>query len=114
MSVIEEYVQQFPEDSQIKLREIWQIIREAAPEASERISWQMPTFYLNGNLVHFALHKSHIGFYPGENGVKYFIDQLDGYKYSKGAIQFPLSKPLPQKLIADIVAFRVKENTKEH
>ncbi len=113
MNVIEEYVSQFPEDKQEKLREIWQIIKDAAPEATERISWQMPTFYLNGNLVHFALHKSHIGFYPGENGVKYFTDKLSEYKYSKGAIQFPLSKPLPKELITEIVTFRVEENTKK-
>ncbi len=111
MNVIEEYILQFPEEKQAKLREIWQIIKETAPEATERISWQMPTFYLNGNLVHFAAHASHIGFYPGDSGVSNFTDKLGEYKYSKGAIQFPLSKPLPKELITEIVTFRVKENT---
>ncbi|MBN7771765.1 iron chaperone [Clostridium aminobutyricum] len=94
----------------MKLQEIRQVIKEAAPQASEKISWRMPTFYLNGNLVHFAMHKSHIGFYPGASGVENFKDQLGEYKYAKGSIQFPLSKPLPEKLITDIVKFRVQEN----
>ena len=111
MNVIEEYIAQFSEEKQVKLREIWQIIKEAAPEATERISWKMPTFYLNGILVHFAMQKAHVGFYPGESGVSNFVDKLGEYKHSKGAIQFPLNKPLPKELITEIVTFRVKENT---
>lgn len=113
MNEIDQYILQFPEELQLKLQEIRNVIKEAAPEATEKISWRMPTFYLNGNLVHFALHKTHIGFYPGPSGVENFKHKLDGYKNSKGAIQFPLSKPLPKELITEIVKFRVTENKKE-
>jgi uncharacterized protein YdhG (YjbR/CyaY superfamily) len=82
---------------------------KSAPKASEKISWGMPTFHLGENLVHFALMKNHIGFYPGADGVAAFTAELDGYKTSKGAIQFPLSKPVPYDLIARITAFRVKQ-----
>jgi len=70
----------------------------------------MPTFYLQGNLVHFAAHKSHIGFYPGESGVEVFKEELTGYKSSKGAIQFPFDKPVPYELITKIVKYRINEN----
>jgi uncharacterized protein YdhG (YjbR/CyaY superfamily) len=109
MNEIDQYILKYSEELQLKLQEIRNIIREAAPEATEKISWQMPTFYLNGNLVHFAMHKTHIGFYPGPS-VESFKDKLGEYKNSKGAIQFPLSKPLPKELITDIVKFRVAEN----
>lgn len=109
MSDITTYYSQFPEDKQLLLKEIHNIIKEAAPEASEIISWDMPTFYQNGNLVHYAMCKTHIGFYPTPNGVSNFSDRLTEYKCSKGCIQFPLSKPLPKELIQDIVRFRVKE-----
>ncbi len=107
---IDEYILEFPGEVQDKMRELREIIRKAAPKATEKISWAMPTFYLHGNLVHFAAHKSHIGFYPGASGVEVFSDRLLKYKTSKGAIQFPLSEPLPKKLIQDIVKFRVTEN----
>lgn len=110
MNEIDQYILKYSEELQLKLQEIRNIIKEAAPEATEKISWQMPTFYLNGNLVHFAMHKTHIGFYPGPSGVESFKDKLGEYKNSKGAIQFPLSKPLPKELITDIVKFRVAEN----
>lgn len=110
MNEIDQYILKYSEELQLKLQEIRNIIKEAAPEATEKISWQMPTFYLNGNLVHFAMHKSHIGFYPGPSGVEHFKDKLGEYKNSKGAIQFPLSKPLPKEIITDIVKFRVAEN----
>ncbi len=113
MNEIDNYIMQYPDELQVKLKEIRQIIKEAAPQATEKISWAMPTFYLNGNLVHFALHKTHIGFYPGASGVENFEGELGDYKHSKGAIQFPLSKPLPKELITRIVEFRVKENTKQ-
>lgn len=111
MNEIDNYILQYPEELQVKLQEIRKIINEAAPQATEKLSWQMPTFYLNGNLVHFALHKTHIGFYPGTSGVENFKSELGEYKHSKGAIQFPLSNPLPKELITRIVEFRVKENT---
>lgn len=111
MNEIDAYIAQYPQDLQKKLRDIRQIIRANAPDATEKISWRMPTFYQNGNLVHFAMHKTHIGLYPGADGVSFFEDRLGEYKHSKGAIQFRLDQPLPEKLIADIVAFRVKQNS---
>lgn len=111
MDEIEAYISQFSQEQQIKLQEIRAIIKEAAPQAREKISWKMPTFYLNGNLVHFAMQKAHVGFYPGASGVEYFESQLGEYKHSKGAIQFLMSKQLPKELIEKIVKFRVEENT---
>lgn len=111
MDEIEKYILQYPEEHQKKLKEIREIIRAAAPMASEKISWGMPTFYLKGNLVHFAMNKAHIGFYPGASGIENFESELGGYKHSKGAVQFPHNKPLPRELITRIVEFRVKENT---
>ena len=92
------------------LQELRQIIQESAPEATEKISYQMPTFYLNGNLVHFAVNKNHIGFYPAPSGIEAFEEALTPYKYSKGAIQFPFDKPIPYDLIRRIVKHRVEEN----
>ena len=86
------------------------MVREAAPDAIEKISYQMPTFYLNGNLVHFAAFKNHIGFYPTPSGISTFDDELDPYKRAKGSVRFPLDKPIPYDLIEKIVRFRVKEN----
>lgn len=83
------------------------------PDAEETISYGIPTFKLNGNLVHFAAYKNHIGFYPGSSGVNKFSEKLTQYKYSKGTIQFPINKPLPYGLIREIVRFRVKENLKQ-
>lgn len=109
-TTVDEYIAQFPEDVKNALELVRKTICEAAPDAQEKISWQMPTYYLKGNLVHFAAHKSHIGLYPGESGVAAFSDKLGEYKTSKGAIQFPLSKPIPLQLISEIVQFRVKES----
>src|SRR5665647_3638111 len=99
----ESYFQQFPKDVQEILQKIRQTIQEAATEATEKISYQMPTFYLNGNLVHFAAYKKHIGFYPAPSGIEAFIDQIKIYKYAKGSVQFPLDQPIPYGLITDIV-----------
>ncbi|TWH57550.1 uncharacterized protein YdhG (YjbR/CyaY superfamily) [Desulfitobacterium sp. LBE] len=108
-TTIDEYIALFPPELQEILEQIRQTIRKAAPEAAEKISWQMPTFRQKENLVHFAVAKHHIGFYPGESGVRAFADQLRGYKTSKGAIQFPLSEPMPYALIAEITRFRAGE-----
>lgn len=113
INTIEEYIAQFPPEIRERLLALRKVIREAAPAAGEKISWRMPTFTLNGNLVHFAAHKSHIGFYPGASGIEVFKDKLFEYKSSKGAVQFPNNKPLPFDLIREIVAFRVSENTKK-
>ncbi len=107
---IDEYISLFPADIQAKLRLIRKTIKQAAPEAIEKISYQMPTFYLNGNLVYFAAYKSHIGFYPTGNAIKVFEDDIKDFKTSKGTIQIPLDQELPLELIKKIVVFRVEEN----
>jgi uncharacterized protein YdhG (YjbR/CyaY superfamily) len=110
---IDEYIATFPEPVQVKLNEMRMLIRQLAPDAQEKISYQMPTFYLNGNLVHFAAFSKHIGFYPGSSGIARFEPELSGYKHARGSIQFPLDKPLPVDLIKKIVKFRVEENLKK-
>lgn len=107
---IDEYVAAFPQEVQKILQKVRQTIRKAAPEAEETIKYRMPTFTLNGNLVHFAAHKKHIGFYPVPTGIEKFKKELSVYKQGKGSIQFPLDKPIPYGLISKIVKFRVKEN----
>jgi uncharacterized protein YdhG (YjbR/CyaY superfamily) len=107
---IQEYIAYFPVHIQQKLEEIRAAIKKAAPGAEEKISYQMPAFTLNGILVYFAAHSNHIGFYPTSTGVKAFQDELVGFKSSKGAIQFPVDKPLPLDLITRIVIYRSNEN----
>lgn len=107
---IDEYIAMFPKEIQKTLNELRATIKAAAPEAKEKISYQMPTFDLKGNLVHFAAHKNHIGFYPQPSGIQAFKDELSIYESSKGAVQFPLDKPLPLGLISKIVKFRAVEN----
>ncbi len=109
-TTIDEYIAMFPKEIQKKLEEMRATIKAAAPEAKEKISYQMPTFDLKGNLVHFAGHKNHIGFYPQPSGIQAFKDELSIYESSKGAVQFPLDKPLPLKLISKIVKYRATEN----
>lgn len=109
---IDEYIATFPQEVQVILEKLRQTIRKAAPDATEKISYQIPTFYLNGNLVHFAAYKHHIGFYPASSGIRAFQDELKNYKTSKGAVQFPIDETIPHALVKKIVAFRVKENTK--
>lgn len=111
-SSIDHYITSFPEEIQKKLEEVRATIKAAAPEAQEKISYQMPTFYLHGNLVHFAAYKNHMGFYPTSSGVQAFKHELSQYETSKGAIQFPLEKPIPLDLISKIVQYRVAENLK--
>ncbi|WP_321388888.1 DUF1801 domain-containing protein [uncultured Enterococcus sp.] len=110
MSPIEEYIQTMPADRQPILTELYHFIQGTVPEAEERLSYGMPTFYLKGNLVHFSNAKNHIGFYPTPSAVTAFQDQLTGYKTSKGAIQFPANQELPWQLIREIVLFRKGEN----
>ena len=106
---IDAYISSYDEVVQLILKELRRVIKEEAPDATEKISYQMPTFYLNGNLVHFAVQKNHIGFYPAPSGVAAFKEELTEYKTSKGAIQFPLTKPIPYELVRRIVRFRVEE-----
>lgn len=110
---IDEYILQFPQEVQEILKALRKVIREAAPDAEEKMSWQMPTFALHGNLVHFAAHKKHIGFYPAPSGIEAFKHELSEYKGAKGSVQFPLDKPMPYELISRIVKFRVEENNRE-
>jgi len=107
---IDQYIASFPSSVQEKLQSLRQTIQAAAPQATEAISYQLPTFKLKGNLVHFAAFKNHIGFYPAPSGIAAFEPELTQYKHAKGSVQFPLDQPLPLKLIAKIVKFRVKEN----
>lgn len=109
-STIDEYIATFPKETQTILEEIRATIKAAAPEAQEKISYQMPTFFLNGNLVHFAAFKNHIGFYPVPSGIEKFKKELSVYEQGKGSARFPLDKPMPLALITKIVKFRVKEN----
>jgi len=110
---IDEYIKSFPADVQVILQTIRRIVREAAPEAVEAISYGIPTFKLGGNLVHFSAYKHHIGFYPTPSGIEQFEAELATYKSSKGAVQFPLDRPVPYDLVKRIVIFRVKEKTGE-
>jgi uncharacterized protein YdhG (YjbR/CyaY superfamily) len=107
---IDGYIASFPKDIQKMLGEIRGTISKAAPEAEEAIKYAMPTFTLNGNLVHFAAFKNHIGFYPAPTGIEAFKKELSAYKGAKGSVQFPLDKPLPLTLISKIVKYRVKKN----
>ncbi|MHA7967752.1 iron chaperone [Paenibacillus sp. CAU 1782] len=110
VQAIDEYIAAFPVEVQEKLASIYHLIAGIVPDASVKISYGMPTFVLKGNLVHFAAFKKHIGFYPAPGGIHEFQDELAIYKTSKGAIQFPLDKPIPYELIGKITAFRAKQN----
>ena len=107
---IDEYIATFPEEIQKILAELRAAIKASAPDAEEKISYQMPTFALKGNLVHFAAHKKHVGFYPSPSGIQAFKHELSIYEGAKGSVRFPIDKPLPLELISKIVKFRVTEN----
>jgi len=107
---MDQYIAIFPRDVREVLQELRRVIRESAPRAEETISYGIPAFKLNGNLVHFAAWKNHIGFYPGSSAIEAFKDQLSTYKQAKGSVQFPLDKPVPFDLVKRIVKFRVEEN----
>lgn len=110
---IDEYVAGFPKDVREILEKIRMTIRKAAPDAEEAIKYRMPTFTLNGNLVHFAAFKNHIGFYPAPRGIEAFKDELSPYEGGKGSVRFPLDEPVPFDLISKIVEFRVQENLRK-
>jgi uncharacterized protein YdhG (YjbR/CyaY superfamily) len=107
---IDHYISSFPPDIQETLQNIRKVVRQAAPDAVEKISYQMPTFAQQGNVVHFAAFKNHIGFYPAPSGIIEFDQELAPYKAGKGTIQFSLGQPIPYDLITKIVKFRVAEN----
>lgn len=106
---IDDYIAQSPPEVRERLQELRRVIHEAAPQAAEAISYQMPTFKLHGNLVHFAAFKNHIGFYPAPSGIEAFRERLAPYAGGKGTVKFPLDQPIPYDLVADIVAYRVQE-----
>lgn len=110
-SAIDDYIAAHPPAVRRRLSTVRTTIRREAPQAEERISYRIPTFYLNGNLVHFAAFERHIGFYPGAAGIAAFDDALASYKRAKGSVQFPHDEPLPLDLIAAIVRFRVEQNS---
>lgn len=103
------YIETFPEHVRVRMYAIRALIHRLVPDIQERMSWQMPTFYLNGNLAHFAGYGRHIGFYPGESGIAAFEAELAPYKHAKGSVQFPHDKPLPIELIEKIVIYREKQ-----
>lgn len=107
---IDGYISGFPKDVQEILQKIRGIVKDAAPDAEEAIKYQIPTFVLNGNLVHFAAFKQHIGFYPTPSAIMQFKDALSAYHSAKGSVQFPLDSPIPYSLIKKMVKFRVKQN----
>ena len=109
-TTIDEYIAGFPPDVQEILQKIRATIREVAPDAQEAIKYQIPTFVLDGNLVHFAAFKKHIGFYPTPTGTEQFREELSVYETSRGTVRFPLDGPIPYDLIRRIVTFRVQEN----
>ena len=109
---IDEYIRFFPLNVQKILEKLRQTIQEIAPDAEETINYGVPTFTLNGNLVHFAAYNKHIGFYPTASAIKFFNKELSLYKHAKGSVQFPLDKPIPYDLVIKIVKYRVKENLK--
>lgn len=110
---IDAYIAGFPEDVQVVLQQIRVTIKKVVPEAEEAIKYDMPTFVLHGNLVHFAAFKKHIGFYPAPAGEPAFEDALAGYKQGKGSVQFPLDQPMPLDLIVKIVQDRVAKITRK-
>jgi len=111
IETVEDYIADFPPETQKVLQEIRATIKTAAPEAIETISYKMPAFNLNGKpLVYFAAYKNHIGFYATPTGHAQFAEKLSKYKQGKGSVQFPLGEPMPLELIAQIVKFRAEEN----
>lgn len=110
IKTIDEYIAGFPKDVQVTLQKMRALIKKAAPKATETISYGIPTFVQDGNLVHFGGYKSHIGFYPAPNGIEAFKKELSKYEGSKGTVKFALDKPLPAALITQIVKFRIEKN----
>ena len=109
VTTIDDYIAGHPPKIRARLAAMRRTIRKHAPEAEEKISYRIPTFYLGGNLVHFAAFNRHVGFYPGAAGIAAFQDALAPYKSAKGSVQFPHDEPLPLELVAEIVRFRVAQ-----
>jgi uncharacterized protein YdhG (YjbR/CyaY superfamily) len=114
VTTIDQYIAEQPESLQAVLEQIRKTIRTAAPSAEERMSWQMPTFWQDENLIHFAVSSKHIGLYPGDEAVSAFADRLGGYSHSKGTIRLPLDRPIDFDLIANIARWRVEQVKEKH
>lgn len=110
ITTIEAYILGYPIETQVILRKLDALIRQIVPNATQAIKYGIPTYVLNGNLVHFAAYKSHIGFYPTPSGIDHFKKELSEFVTSKGAVQFPIEQELPWELIRRMVEFRVGEN----
>jgi uncharacterized protein YdhG (YjbR/CyaY superfamily) len=108
---VDGYISSFPQEVKILLNELRKTIRAAAPEAEEVISYNMPAYKLKGILVYFAGYKNHVGFYPTASGIANFRKEIENYKWSKGAIQFPINEKLPLHLIERIVKFRLLQDS---
>jgi len=108
-TTIDEYIHQFDGEAKARLEEIRMIVREVVPGAKEKISYGMPALATKKVLVYYAAWKEHIGFYPTASGIAAFAEQFAKYTTSKGAVQFPYSKPLPKRLIQAVVKFRFEE-----
>ena len=113
ITTIDQYLKICPKEAKERLESIRAFIRKLAPEAQEKISYQIPTYYLNGNMVHFAAFKNHIGLYPTSSGVRVFEEELKKYKHSRGSIQFPMDEALPLGLVKRIVKYRVEESRRK-
>ena len=107
---IDDYINSHPKNIQVILNRLRETIKKAAPEAEETISYSMPAFKLHGMLVYFAMHTSHVGFYPEPSGIEAFKKEISAYEWAKGSVKFPVDKPLPLDLVSKIVKFRMKEN----
>ena len=113
VKTIDEYIAQFPKDVRVILEKMRGVIHNAAPTATEAIKYGIPTFVLNGNLVHFGAYEHHIGFYPAPRGIEAFKKELAPYEGGKGTVQFPLDKPIPYDLVSKITSFRAKQNSSD-
>jgi len=109
---IDEYIADFPEETQVILEKIRSIIKKVAPNATEKISYGIPTFWQGRNVIHFAAYDSHIGFYPGSEPIAVFADKLKDHQVSKGTIRFPLDKPIPYELIETITKYCIDQKKK--
>ena len=109
-TTIDQYIAGYPKEVQKLLQQVRETIKKVVPDAEEAISYGIPTFKLNGNLVHFGGFKQHIGFYPGAGGIKAFEKELSAYKGAKGSVQFPIDQPMPLEIITAITKFRVAQN----
>jgi uncharacterized protein YdhG (YjbR/CyaY superfamily) len=110
ISPVDQYIEQFEGETQATLRQFRDLIREEAPDALEKISYGMPTFYLKRNLVHFAVFKDHYGFFPGPSGIEQFLEELNMYRTGKGTLSFRFDETIPWQIIRKVVRFRAKEN----